>query len=292
MNNKKSIIALVLGMALTACASTSPQENKQALISPLPYSEVCCTNYAEFPWIQLGTNEALDFQIDQSAPIGHFTDGNSYFNAFKLSPRSGRVQIRLSSYMVDGDVFAPKLIALDENFNVVSEANLDDFSIKASDAFTRTQYQLNFVLDASKTPYFVIYTPETTLGESIKVDHPAKVRAKELGEAMPMVTDPTYVHGYFGKLNLSVKTLSLTAYKAKSAVQTKPAVEPAKPVAESVKAVSQLEVQPDTKKYYFDSIEKAVASNDLAKALSLLDEAKALNIEGAQQVFIKAVNAK
>lgn len=288
MNNKKSIIALVLGMALTACASTSPQENKSAQISPLPYSQVCCTNYAEFPWIQLGTNEDLDFQIDQNAPVGHFTDGNSYFNAFKLSQRSGRVQIRLGSYMVDGEVFAPKLIALDENFNLVSEADLDDFTIKASDAFTRTQYQLNFALDAAKTPYFVIYTPETALGESIKVDHPAKVRAKELGEAMPMVTDPTYVHGYNGKLNLSVKTLSLAAYKAKPVAETKPAVQPAKPI----KASSTLVVQPDTQKYYFNSIQQAVENNDLAKALSLLDEAKALNIEGAQQVFIKAVNAK
>ncbi|MCZ4293489.1 MalM family protein [Vibrio sinaloensis] len=292
MNNKKSIIALVLGMALTACASTSPQENKQALISPLPYSEVCCTNYSEFPWIQLGTNEELNFQIDQSAPIGHFADGNSYFNSFRLSPRSGRVQIRLSSYMVDGAVFAPKLIALDDHFNVVSEANLDDFSIKASDAFTRTQYQLNFTLDAAKTPYFVIYTPERTLGDSIKVDHPAKVRAKELGEAMPMVTDPTYVYGHYGKLHLSVKTLSLTAYKAKPSAKTKSAVQPAELVAEPVKASSKLVVQPDTQKYYFDSIEKAVASNDLAKALALLEEAKALNVEGAQQVFIKAVNAR
>ncbi|CSC16930.1 maltose operon periplasmic protein [Vibrio cholerae] len=33
-------------------------------------------------------------------------------------------------------------------------------------------------------------------------------------------------------------------------------------------------------------------ANDLPKALSLLDEAKALGIEGAQEVFVKAVNAR
>lgn len=40
------------------------------------------------------------------------------------------------------------------------------------------------------------------------------------------------------------------------------------------------------------SIERAVQANDLPKALSLLDEAKALGIEGAQEVFVKAVNAR
>jgi maltose operon protein len=35
-----------------------------------------------------------------------------------------------------------------------------------------------------------------------------------------------------------------------------------------------------------------VESNNIDKALSLLDEAKALNIEGAQEVFVRAVNAK
>ncbi|QSA20889.1 transcriptional regulator, partial [Vibrio furnissii] len=44
--------------------------------------------------------------------------------------------------------------------------------------------------------------------------------------------------------------------------------------------------------YYFSTIEKAVAANDIPKALSLLDEAKALGIEGAQEVFVKAVNRK
>ncbi len=56
-------------------------------------------------------------------------------------------------------------------------------------------------------------------------------------------------------------------------------------------AKTQIQVHPDTKTYY-SSIEEAVQANDLPKPLSLLDKAKAREIEGAQKVFWKAVNAR
>jgi maltose operon protein len=48
-------------------------------------------------------------------------------------------------------------------------------------------------------------------------------------------------------------------------------------------------VQPDTQAYYFDAITLAVENGNLDKALSLLQEAKILHVEGVQEVFIKAV---
>ncbi|MFA0521054.1 transcriptional regulator, partial [Vibrio sp. 10N.222.55.E8] len=44
--------------------------------------------------------------------------------------------------------------------------------------------------------------------------------------------------------------------------------------------------------YYHNAIKAAVEADNIPKALSLLDEAKALGIEGAQEVFVKAVNKK
>ncbi|CAH8210940.1 MalM family protein [Vibrio aestuarianus] len=285
MNNKKSLITLILGTALTACGSV-PSTSNIASIEPIPYEKVCCNRYAEFPWVELQSNESIEFDIDESAPIGHFSDGNSYFNAFKLPHRSAKVQVRLSSYMLNKSVFSPKVIMLDKAFNIVSETELSQFDVETSDAFTRNQYRLDFKVDATKTPYFVIYTPEQYLGQKVKVDHPAKVRAKELGEAMPMVTDPTYVSEHFGKLKLEIKTLSLQSYQAEKSAEK-----------HALKAVSEQTevtaiVQPETKNYYISAIENAVNTGDVAKALSLLDEAKMLNIDGAQQAFIKAVNAK
>lgn len=263
MDSKKLLIGLFVSLSLTACSST---DTLTAPIEPLASSEVCCNDFSQFPWIQLGTTEELDFQLDSSSPIGHFSDGNSYFNAFKLSERSQKVQLSLSSLMINNAVVAPKLIALDDKFNIVSTASLDQFDIKTSDAFTQTQLQLNFDLDASKTPYLIVYSSDAYLGQSIKVKHPARIRSEELGEPMPMVTDPTYTYGRFGKLRLSVKTLSLQAYKA------------------AVKSA-----QPETQVFYKKTITQAVKGNDISKALSLIEEAKALGIKDAESVFINAL---
>jgi maltose operon protein len=259
MDTKKLLICLFISISLTACSAT---DTRTKAIEPLPSSAVCCNDFSQFPWIRLNTTEDIDFQLDVSSPIGHFSDGNSYFNAFKLSERSGKVLLRLSSLMSNNSVVAPKLIALDDKFNIVSTASLEQFDIKTSDVFTRTQYQLNFDLDASKTPYFIVYSSDTYLGQSIKVKHPARIRAEELGEPMPMVTYPTYTYERFGKLKLSVKTLSLKAYKT-----------PVKQAQATIKSI-----QPETQVFYQNAITEAVNANDMTKALSLLEEAKALGL--------------
>jgi maltose operon protein len=270
MDSKKLLIGLFVILSLTACSSTN---NLTTPIEPLASSEVCCDDFSQFPWIQLGTTEDLDFQLDASSPIGRFSDGNSHFNAFKLSERSQKVQLRLASLMLNNSVVAPKLIALDDKFNIVSTASFDQFDIKTSDAFTQTQFQLSFDLDASKTPYFIIYSSDAYLGQSIKVKHPARIRAEELGEPMPMVTDPSYSYQRFGQLKLSVKTLSLQAYKA--------SVKQIQPVIKSV--------QPETQQFYQNAITQAVNANDISKALSLIEEAKALGIINPERVFINAL---
>ncbi|MDD9175696.1 MalM family protein [Aliivibrio sp. S2TY2] len=273
MNTKKLLLSLFIGLSLTACSST--QVIQEPMV-PITSSEVCCSDFSQYPWIQLATTEDIDFQLDKDSPIGHFSDGNSYFNAFKLSDRSGKVQLRLSSLMINDSVVAPKLIALDHEFNVVNTTSLDQFNIKPSDAFTRTQFQLNFQLDATKTPYFIIYSSNEYLGQSIKVKHPARIRAEELGEPMPMVTDPTYAYERFGKLKLSIKTLSLQAHK-QAPQQPKVAIKSA---------------QPETHTFYKEAIAEAVKTNDIPKALALLEEAKALGIKDAETIFVNALENK
>jgi maltose operon protein len=288
MKNRTTLLSLLLGSLLTGCASTSPVET-QVVIEPIPYNQLCCTRFAEMPFIQLSANETLAFKLGDDADAAAFSDGNSYFSAFQFAERSGIVNIQLSSTMSNGEVFAPKVVMLDAAFNQVDETTLDQFDIKASDAFTSTRYTASFKIDARKTPYIVIYTPEEYLGKTIKVDHPAKVRAKELGEAMPMATDPSYTHGHNGELELVVKTQSISAIKRAAqpvVVQSAPASQSEKTVETQVSSVL-----PDTINYYHTAIRQAVEQNDIAKALSLLEEAKALNVADAQKVFVSAVNA-
>lgn len=281
MNNKHSFLAVVLGALLAGCASNTPVDKQ---VSAPTNAQVCCNDYAQFPFAQLGDKESLSFDIDQSSPVGKFAEGNSYFEAFRFSDRSGQVQVTLSSLMIDDSVFSPQVQLLDHSFKVVKTITLDNFQTLTSNAFTRTRYVTKFKTNTDVTPYFAIYTPADTLGKSVKVDHPAKVRAKEFGEVMPMVTDPVYTYQLGGRIELEVETLKLRPFRATESVVD--------PVVEKTPIKPAIQVQPDTQSYYYNAIESAVAKGDIPKALSLLDEAKALNIKGAQEVFVKAVNAK
>lgn len=274
MNSKILLTSLLVSLSLTACSSTTPINSEPALL--LPTAIVCCDDFSQFPWIQLNDTEEIDFQLEVSSPVGHFSDGNSYFNAFKLSPRSQKVTLGIASLMVNSSVVVPKIITLDDTFNIVDIVSLDQFELNTSSGFTRTKFQLNIELDATETPYFIVYSSNEYLGQSIKVKHPARIRAEELGEPIPMVTDPTYYYDRFGKLILSVETLSLKATKA--------LVKKAKPKV--------IPIQAETQAFYKNAIIKAVNINDIAKALSLLEEAKKLGIKNMQTIFINALAIK
>ncbi|PJC86932.1 transcriptional regulator [Vibrio sp. HA2012] len=290
MKTNKTILTLLLGSLLTACGSTPPA-TPAAEPELIPYSDVCCTQLSQLPFIKLAANETLNFHLNADSDAAAFQDGNSYFSAFEFADRSAIVTVSISSFMIDGKVFAPKMVSLDADFNPVDFTTLEQFDIKTSDAFTKTQYSADFKVDARKTPYIVIYTPEEYLGRQITVDHPAKVRAKELGEAMPMVTDLHYVHSQSGQVSVDVKTLSFQSVKH-TAVPVRPASE--KEVKRAVLPESKsvlTETQPETVSYYRSSITKAVTENNIPKALGLLEEAKVLGVEGAQQAFVEAVNS-
>ncbi|MBE4572351.1 transcriptional regulator [Vibrio navarrensis] len=277
MKNKHSLLAVVLGALLTGCASDAKVQTE---LTPPTNAEVCCTDFAQFPYAQLNDNEDLKFDVDLASPVGTFSAGNSHFAAFRFSERSGDVTVTLSSLMIDDSVFAPEVLLLDKQFQVVETLKLQDFQILPSDAFTRTRYIEKFTTNAEQTPFFVIYTPADQLGKQTVVDHPAKIRAKEFGEVMPMVVDPVYTYRLGGRIELHVETRQLRPFRAAAAVQSVQT-----PVVEKT-----IKAQPESQQFYLSAIEQAVSAGDIPKALSLLDEAKALNIPGAQETFVRAVN--
>ncbi len=280
MKNSHSLFAIMLSAALTGCASDAQVKTE---ISPPANTQVCCANWSLLPYAPLNENEAITFEIDLSSPVGHFPKGNSHFAAYRFSERSQSALVTLSSFFINDSVFVPEVLLLTEDFQVAEHYSADRFSILPSDAFTRTRYIARFQVDTEKTPYLVIYTSANTLGKSITIDHPAKVRAREMGEAMPMVTDPTYIKQLGGELLLSVETKKRRPFRA----------EPQKVKPQSAPAlIAPLNVQPESQAFYLSAIEKAVSAGDIPKALSLLDEAKALGVDGAQEAFVKAVNMR
>lgn len=269
---KRTVLTLLFGSVLFGCASTSDEVNNVEL--PTINAEVCCSSYSDFSWTQLSTTEEIEFQIDNSTPVWEFPEGASHFASFIFAEQSRTVEVTLSSKMVEKSVLAPKVVTLDSTFNVIDEYDLDDFKILYSDAFSQNRYEATISFDASKTPYLVVYTPQDQIGNEITIPHPAKVRAVNSGDPLPIVTDLKYTHGYLGELEIKLKTISLNT--------TVKRVEP--------KTISIVKPQAESVLFYQNAIKKAVNLGDIPKALALLEEAKALNIDGAQEAFVNAVN--
>lgn len=286
---KNALLALLLGGLVSGCAS---EAHSGAPLSPSSLSDVelCCTAMSDFYWTQLDSVDNIEFELNDASPVWKFAQGNSRFAAFELDQKSKMVEVILRSYMVEKQVVAPLVIALDEAFNVVQTFDLTQFDTLYGDALEQNRYQTTLQLDAEKTPYFVVYTASSDVGEEVLIPHPAKVRAIRSSAPLPMVTDLKYCHSFVGKLGIEVTTRSLRSHAKyqQNKLQQKREQQPTRSKVEPVVT----SVQTDTVDYYINAIKQAVAHNDIAKALALLEEAKALNIEQAQQVFIDAVNKK
>ncbi len=290
---KNGLVLLLSSFGLFGCASNNTPDFERATLQ-LDTAQLCCENMSQFPWVLLKTEEDLNFNLDESSPVWSFESGKSYFSAFEFSERSGSVEILLRSNMLEEKVVEPRVALYNSNFEVVKILDEKDFNIKFSDAFARNRYELAFKVDSVATPYMLLYTDVKDFGQKVTVPHPARLRAEEGGEPAPMVTDPIYYKSPTGSFALELETLTLSGYKQKANLDlanAQPAVQKVETNPVKAKNLSKPVIS-DTKDYYFNAIEKSVVEGNIPKALSLLDEAKELGIEGAQDVFVKAVNSK
>jgi maltose operon protein len=280
-----SISCLVFSALISGCAVNQP-----SVLNVMPPSdtELCCQSYSQLPYVQLNDNETVKFNIDTSSPAASFSEGNSHFAAFKFGERSLDITVSLSSYFYDGSVFAPEVALLSADFKVVKNVKNSDFKVSTSDAFTKSRYNYRLKINTIETPYMVVYTPSELLGKKITTTHPARIRAQELGEPMPMVTDPAYTFQNGGSLELSVELLTLKPV----VIQPVGTVIASGVAAVDKKATIPAVIQDDTKHYYLNAIEQAAKGKDIQKALALRDEAKALGIVEAEAMFIKSMSAK
>lgn len=288
MKNVSSISCLVFSALISGCAVNQP-----SVLNVMPPSdtELCCQSYSQLPYVQLNDNETVKFNIDGASPAANFAGGNSHFAAFKFGKRGLDITVSLSSYFYDGSVFAPEIALLSADFKVVKHVKNSDFKVSTSDAFTKSRYNYRLKINTIETPYMVVYTPSELLGKKITTTHPARIRAQELGEPMPMVTDPAYTFQNGGSLELSVELLTLkpVVNQPVGAVMTSGVVTVG---AVDKKAAIPAVIQDDTKHYYLNAIEQAAKGKDIQKALALRDEAKALGIVEAEAMFIKSISAK
>ncbi|MCW8335807.1 MalM family protein, partial [Vibrio paucivorans] len=133
--------------------------------------------------------------------------------------------------------------------------------------------------NGEESVYLIVYSKPSDLNGTTDVIHPARLDAEGRGNYLPEVKDIPIPHANVGRIEIDIEGAGRMIIGTDNSTK-----EPYKK--------APVDAQPETQSYYHNAIKKAVEADDLPKALSLLDEAKALNIEGAQEVFVKAVNSK
>ncbi|NVD08527.1 maltose-binding protein [Vibrio sp. JPW-9-11-11] len=238
-------------------------------------------NVSDLSWQEVNGNRLL-MTIDHRSQTLSNSLTESPVGVFSIDSDYVGLKISLKSPVNELTVFAPNLAVYDQDFNLIQNFDSSHFSYNRDDFILGEALSgdVEFLVPESVNRLnFVVYTTASDLMAETVLIHPAKAMAIAKRNDPPKIPDPIAKHVDFGEIEISIEPLSLSVNKhtGSSVITTK---------------APQVAVLEDTRNYYIRGIEKAVAENNLDKALSLLEEAKSLNVEGAQQAFIKAVNAK
>jgi len=228
---------------------------------------------------------ALKLNATQTVAITQATqrlvkgDIDSPVAAFSLPANRGSLEIKITSEMKDS-VFAPSVLFIDQDGNEIEHYDFSAFEYKKPMLIYGDRMVAEFTftppINVGNRVDMILYTTADELQKTTDRIHPARAMAEGKGNYFPEAKDIPTPHVETGKLVVEVNSIGV--------LSPQPAAKTKAPKVEHA--------QPETQTFYHSAIQKAVQDGNIPKALGLLEEAKALNIEGAQEVFVKAVNAQ
>lgn len=228
---------------------------------------------------------AVVVDINNSSQHLNYAHIDSPVAVFEIPANRGEYSIEITSH-IGGTAFVPRAVIVDKAGELIETYEKEMF------VYTKPRLNLGnrlvleqdfFPPDGLKSVYLIVYSDKSEIGGYTDVIHPARLDAEGRGNYLPEVKDIQIPNALEGKIEVSIDRISLFSIGRPTTddMPLKPAQAPAVEL-----------VQPETQTYYHTAIKSAVESGSLDKALALLEEAKALNVEGAQETFIKAVNAR
>ncbi|KOO13878.1 transcriptional regulator [Vibrio xuii] len=273
--------ALVLSscVALTACQTAPTPEHVQ-----LSQAEQVSS---------ISNLQSVAMKLPSSATV-EITDNSQRFKGigidspvavFELPANRGEFSIEITSQIGD-TAFSPRAVIVDKSGKVLETYDKNHFVYEKPRLNLGNRLVADFDFfppTGNESVYLVVYSDDSELGKFTNVIHPARLDAEGRGNYLPEVKDIPIPNALVGKIEVSIDRVSLFSL-------SRPTTDDA-PLKPSLATTPEV-IQPETQTYYHNAITAAVKSNDLDKALALLEEAKALKIDDAQQVFIKAVNAQ
>ncbi|MEF1285357.1 MalM family protein [Vibrio sp. M250220] len=297
---KHLVLGCAISMALLGCTATETVVFDTQNVSQVAES------YSEIEWVKVEPTKRINFSIDEKNQNYQFPTGVSPIAAFDINTQGKELELEIISHFKKS-VFYPNALLLNENNQVLKAFSTEDFEYKHAYGLEGDRLTTEITIQPvgqQRVKLLIYTTPELTKGKS-EILHPVKLDAIARGNYPPDVPNPIIPHAQHGLLSIVTKvdsavvveeplTVSSTdtaqqKFKGELAAQEKQSTATRSVVASSDASLS---LSVEQQQFYLTSIENAVKVGMLDKALALLEEAKALNVEGAQQVFIKAVNAR
>lgn len=297
---KHLVLGCAISMALLGCTATETVVFDTQNVSQVAES------YSEIEWVKVEPTKRINFSIDEKNQNYQFPTGVSPIAAFDINTQGKELELEIISHFKKS-VFYPNALLLNENNQVLKAFSTEDFEYKHAYGLEGDRLTTEITIQPvgqQRVKLLIYTTPELTKGKS-EILHPVKLDAIARGNYPPDVPNPIIPHAQHGLLSIVTKvdsavvveeplTVSSTdtaqqKFKGELAAQEKQSTATRSVVASSDASLS---LSVEQQQFYLTSIENAVKVGMLDKALALLEEAKALNVEGAQQVFIKAVNDK
>jgi hypothetical protein len=167
-------------LCLTLLVTTSCAVNYEKAVNHLIQSKDCCGSMAEFNYEPLPLTEGITFKIDESSPAFVFQSGKSLFKAFQLPQVEAPYYLQVKSFglgeqISKAHIFYPQLALLDDNFDVLKQSDLHEFSLRrgglwetASISWTAVPIKVegSLFVDNSRAKYVIVFTNEKMLDAS------------------------------------------------------------------------------------------------------------------------------
>ncbi len=216
--------ALCIALSMAACSTMDglvapSSENKAALnnrdtaIDSLSRASSCCQDYSTLPYATANAGEDKWLPIDENSPVFNFSEGKSYFAAFKLPQNSGDLRITIAAE-IGKALFFPSIMLMDSQFKVTRVIDSKVFSYKEAQLMAGNRIEGVFTIDRTyvgnpnNETYMVIYTPENKLSETTTILSEAKLMARATAVVDPGLKDPVIPRSPWGLLKLQIEDLS------------------------------------------------------------------------------------
>ncbi len=216
--------ALCIALSMAACSTVEglvapTSENKVALngrdvaIDSLSRASSCCQDYSTLPYATANAGDDKWLPIDEKSPVYNFSEGKSYFAAFKLPQNSGDLRITVTAE-IGKTLFFPSVVLMDSQFKVTRVINHQVFGYKEAQLMAGNRIEGVFTVDRTyignpnNETYMVIYTPENKLSDTTTIKSEAKLMARATAVVDPGLKDPVIPHSPWGLLKLQIEDIS------------------------------------------------------------------------------------